>query len=147
MKFYTCKYCYSEFKPIRRNIQKYCSNTCRSKAHHQKMKNKTIAPNTSLNLENGNELKENISNKTKIDSMSMSGIGNAATGALLANSLQKLLTPNNSKAASKGDIEDLKSFLRQRYFIIKNMPLNHLGQTPHFDIQTQNIIYMTCFKN
>ena len=78
MEFYTCKYCYKEFDPKRRRVQKYCSNSCRSKAHHARKKTETKLP-----IISDSETKTEVSTlptkpeKTTVDSMSLAGTGNA----------------------------------------------------------------------
>ena len=99
-RFYICEYCIQEFEPKRRRVQKYCSNTCRSKAHHAKKTDKN-------NLRKTPQLK-NITKvpdfsptpkKTKIDSISTAGISNAAIRTLTADSLKDLFTKEPNRLA------------------------------------------------
>ncbi|WP_452223518.1 hypothetical protein [Lacinutrix chionoecetis] len=142
MEFYTCKYCFSEFKPTRRRVQKYCSGTCRSKAHHARKTNeinsptqKIIAPPLSLSL-------DTTPTKTKVEAMSASGVGNAAAGSLLAEGIKNVFTADKNKPATKGDIADLKSHLSKRYLPIKNMPFDQFGRLPYYDVSTESVIYL-----
>ena len=43
--------------------------------------------------------------KERVQTMSFSGIGKAAAGALAADGIKALLTPNDSKPATKGDLK------------------------------------------
>ena len=38
---YKCDYCSKKYKPKRRRAQKYCSNSCRSKAYRKRQLTKT----------------------------------------------------------------------------------------------------------
>lgn len=135
MKQYTCKYCYKEFEPKRRRVQIYCSNTCRSKAHHAK---KTNLDKPVLKEDYSSSTKPTLS---KIESMSASGVANAAAGTIIASSLKNLLTSVENKPATKKDIAELKSLLLNRYILVKNLPKNIYGQLPYFDIKDQKIVY------
>ncbi|MFY0712766.1 hypothetical protein J1D01_03750 [Seonamhaeicola sp. NFXS20] len=133
-KYYTCQYCYQEFVPKRRRVQKYCSNTCRSKAYHER-KTKGNLPVTS------EEKLPKSENTEQKDSMSLSGVGNAAAGSLLADGIKALVTKNDNKAATKGDIKELINKLTSRYYEVKNIPPRSDGAIPYFDIETNMIVY------
>lgn len=145
MKLYTCEYCYKAFEPRRRRVQKYCSNTCRSKAFHAKKnnKNKPVLKNNILKDSNI----ENTPPSTKIDSMSISGVGNAAAGNLIASGLKSFLTPNQNKPATKGDIDNLISLFNKRYLPIENIAVNQFGQFPFYDVQTKSVVYLNLNNN
>jgi len=140
MKLYTCKYCYKEFSPTRRRVQQYCSNTCRSKAHHKrKTENNKITTNNKLSTA---PPLPSTPSKTKIDSMSTSGIGNAALGNLIADGLKSIATSNKNKPATKGDLDALKNLLTSRYLPINNMQLDQYGNRPYYDIETKSVVYL-----
>jgi len=140
MKLYTCEYCYNEFEPARRRVQKYCSNSCRSKAYHLRKTNTKKLP--SQTLDSKINLLKPIPSKTKIDNMSASGVGNAAVGSLLADGIKSIVTADKNKAATKGDIAELKALFNKRYLPIKNMPLNGLGRLPYYDVSNESVVYL-----
>ncbi|SDH29973.1 hypothetical protein [Winogradskyella thalassocola] len=135
-KFYTCEYCYKEFEPKRRRVQRYCSNTCRSKAYHAR---KTSALVTTKSdkvsvLENSPE--------TSIEKMSLPGVGNAAVGILAVDILKNIITKESNKPATKGDLTQLIENLNRRYHLIKNMAPNAFGQYPYFDLVEGVVVYL-----
>ncbi|WP_372938683.1 hypothetical protein [Seonamhaeicola sp.] len=134
-KYYTCQYCYQEFVPKRRRVQKYCSNTCRSKAYHERKTkgNLPVTPEETLPKSENTEQK---------DSMSLSGVGNAAAGSLLADGIKALVTKNDNKAATKGDINLLLEKLGGRYHLVKNMTPNSEGAHPYYDLLDGKIVYL-----
>ncbi|WP_339729549.1 hypothetical protein [Maribacter stanieri] len=133
-----CKYCGGDYVPKRRGAQKFCSNSCRS-----------------LNWKNNQQIKElKVPDVNSIDEkpvlvqkpsfhekMSLAGIANAAAGAAVSEIAKNIITPNANKPATKKDIEDLKAFLKSRYFLVKNMRRDIHGRQAYFDIITGNIIY------
>lgn len=133
--FYNCKYCFKEFEPTRRRAQKFCSNTCRSKAHHAKKSIKNIK---------GITVPENTQNSkpttNKVEKMSFAGLGNAAAGSLTADGLKHLFTDPKNRPATKADIAEIASKIK-RYHKILNLPPNLQGALPYFDLETKNVIY------
>ena len=79
---YTCGYCRVPFVPKRRGVQKYCSNSCRVRAHQIKKR--------ALLEENEKQEKTTQSSKIKIDQMSISGVGNAVTGTAAVMAINRL---------------------------------------------------------
>ena len=140
MKYYTCDYCYNDFEPKRRNAQKYCSATCRSKAYHQRKKS-LEATNTAI--KDYTEPTDNISNDiTNKQTMSLAGVGNATAGSLAADMLKGLLTKGENKPVTKGDLQHLINTLKGRYHFIKNIPNNNFGEIPYYDIETKMVVYL-----
>ncbi|WP_047547277.1 hypothetical protein [Psychroserpens sp. Hel_I_66] len=135
--FYICKYCYQEFTPKRRRVQKFCSNTCRSKAHHARKTKKVSGITKSEKL----SVPDNIPAPKK-EGMSMAGVGNAATGTLAAQALTKLFTKESNKPATKGDLIQLVEKLNGRYHLITNMNPNFKGEYPYFDLVDGILIYI-----
>lgn len=133
---YTCQYCGKDYKPNRRKKQKYCSNSCRTRAFVIRTgKGLKSLPNESSN-----------SAEKKSESMSWAGVGNAAAGTLainLATNLAtNLFTNEENKPATKKDLKNLIGNLNQRYHSIKNLPNRLDGALPYFDTQTQRIVYL-----
>ena len=141
MKYYTCLYCFNEFEPTRRRVQKYCSNTCRSKAHHAR---KTISNKPKLENKNLTNIETSSTPTiTKIDSMSTSGVANAAVGNVIAGGIKSFFTAEKNKPATKGDINDLITLIKKRYLPIQNMPMNQHGEFPYYDVETKNVVYLS----
>lgn len=129
---YICQYCSKEYKPNRRQKQKYCSNSCRTRAF-------AIRKLKGLNLpsaENKN------AQKKKSETMSWAGVGNAAAGTAAVNLASHLFTKEENKPATKKDIKEVKSLLMTKYHEIKNMALRPDGTKPFYDIQTKSVVYL-----
>lgn len=129
---YICQYCAKDYKPKRRKIQKYCSNSCRTRAFNSKNELGQSKP------ENLPEIKE----VSKIGKMSMAGVGNAAVGTLAINALTSLLTKEENKPATKRDIKEIKDLLLDRFHEVNNMQLDLVGSKPFYDLETKTIVYL-----
>ena len=129
---YTCQYCSKQYKPNRRKKQKYCSNSCRTRAFMIKNGNSAILP-----VKN-----KKADNPTKIEQMSLAGIGNAAAGTLAVTALTSLLTNTQDKPATKGDINNLLHQITQRYYPILNSVQGKDGTKPFYDMDTKTIVYL-----
>lgn len=129
---YRCQYCGKDYKPNRRKKQKYCSNSCRTRAF-------VIRNTNGLSL-----VKKDIKEKepTKIEKMSMAGVGNAAVGTLAVKAITSLLTPEENKPATKKDLQNLVASIKQRYHPILNAAANHDGSKAYYDMETKNIVYL-----
>lgn len=133
---YNCHYCNKTYKPNRRKKQKYCSSSCRSRAFT--LRNTKLVPATTV-IEN----EQNEQNaKIKIDKISMAGVGNAAIGTLAVNVVSNLLTSEGNKPATKNDIQNLTTILKNRYHPISNIPIRSDGTKAFYDFQTQTIVYL-----
>lgn len=105
---YVCNYCKKEYIPSRRGIQKFCSNSCRTRSHQIKKQNANgLSKNTNL-------AKLKPLPKTKIDQISAVGVGNAALGSALVDFGKHIFTPEHQKAATKGDIKNLENKIVKR---------------------------------
>jgi hypothetical protein len=142
MKYYNCEYCFNEFVPTRRRVQKYCSNTCRSKAYHER---KTSNSQTQVTSNQEVIIKAPnlppIPNKIKVETMSLAGTGNAVVGNLIADGLKSVLKAPENKPATKGDIDMLTSKIVKRYHRINNLAKRQDGALPYFDMETNEIFY------
>ena len=138
-RFYVCNYCHKDYEPKRRRIQKYCSQSCRSKAYHAR----TTTTKTGLAVQTKDTTSQlaNIRNKAKIETMSPAGIGNATVGALAADGIKALMTHNDDKPATKGDIKNLVSEINGRYHFVTNLPHRYDGALPYFDLDANMIVY------
>lgn len=134
---YTCNYCGKEYKPARRRIQKYCSNSCRVRAYHLK-KRKVVANSSSISAPS-NEFERQ---KNKVEAMSWAGVGNAAAGTLAVNALSSLFMSEENKPVTKKDFKEIKELFFNRYYPIKNMASDAHGNDPHYDIETKSIVYL-----
>lgn len=129
---YTCHYCGKDYKPNRRKVQKYCSNSCRTRAFVIKSGKGLVGINPE------NKKKDPI----KIEKMSFAGVGNAAVGTLAINLATSLLTSEENKPATKKDLENLFGNLKQRYNRILNLPAQADGKKAFYDTQTKCIVYL-----
>ena len=130
-RLYNCDYCKKDFLPTRRKVQKFCSNSCRVKSHHQKIKvnNKSATSNPESQIK-----------KTSIDKMSFAGVGNAAAGVAAVSLLTHAFTKEENKPATKKDLQNLANKFK-RYHRIRNMNPNFNGQLPYFDIEYGFLVY------
>jgi len=159
--FYTCEFCQTNFKPKRRKIQRFCSNTCRSKNHHHKNNLKKESLPT-LNPYKRLTKKEEVipsleaeviiaepQKKQKIEKVSGAGIANAVIGNLAAQALIEGAKYALGSKKNQPATNELKNPFTQRYFKIYNMEPRFDGALPHFDMQTSKIVYIPDqnFKN
>ena len=128
---YTCQYCGINYTPKRRKKQKYCTNSCRTRAYQLRNPKlgSTVLP-VGLKPES-----------VKIDKMSFAGVGNAAAGVAVVKLAERLFTADENKPATKKDLKNLESKLVNRYYPIKNGQKNMLGKLPYFDVETSSIVY------
>jgi hypothetical protein len=129
---YTCQYCGKEYKPNRRQQQKYCSNSCRTRAFViRKIQGLNLPSTESKNTE-----------EKKSETMSWAGVGNAAAGTIAVNLAASIFTKEENKPATKKDIKEVKNLLMTRYHSIKNVPPRPDGARPFYDLQTQSLVYL-----
>ena len=138
MKYYICEYCYKEYIPKRRGVQKYCSNSCRSNAC--RIRNSKDSKVKSVRTVNETSVKAK-------EQMSMSGVGNAVAGTILANTIKTVFTKENNKVATKDDLKQLTERLLGRYHLVKNMYPNEKGDYPYFDLVENIVVYMKPHNN
>ncbi|MFN7014317.1 MAG: hypothetical protein ACK4ON_08625, partial [Bacteroidia bacterium] len=79
---------------------------------------------------------------TKIDKMSIQGIGNAAVGTLAVQIATNLFTSEENKPATKKDLQNLIGSLKQRYYPVLNIPSMQDGSKAYYDMETKNIVYL-----
>ncbi|MBW2936794.1 hypothetical protein KXJ69_01670 [Aureisphaera sp. CAU 1614] len=135
---YECEYCHREYVPKRRFAQKYCSNSCRSKAYY--IRNRYSEP--SKKIQSNKKVKSKKKEKTQIDKMSLAGVGNAAMGNLAVNLLSKALTPEHNRPATKEDIIELKSLIKGSLLPIKNIGRDEFGKNPFYDVANQMVVFI-----
>lgn len=133
---YKCEYCKKKYVPKRRRVQKFCSNSCRVSFHRLKNQGEE---KKSTELQIKEEEKE--TSKVKIDQISVSGVANSAIGTGIVELTKNIFTAEENRPATKGDILKLGASLK-RYHHIKNLPPNLMGQIPHFDLYTSNLVYL-----
>ena len=128
--YYLCQYCGKNYIPTRRVVQKYCSNSCRTRAYQ--MRN----PKATLSVSNPKKVEP-----TKIEKMSIAGVGNAAVGTLAVNALTSIFTSEENKPATKKDLKNMIGAINGRYHPIRNLPMRNDGALPIYDFETQEVIY------
>ena len=103
-RLYECYYCKKEYLPKKRGLQKFCSNSCRVRSHQLKNKKTNVAE----------VIKEKTkTEKTKIEQMSLAGVGNAAAAMFGFKIITDLMTKFENKQATKQDVIQLKLKLSQ----------------------------------
>ncbi|OIQ30497.1 MAG: hypothetical protein BM564_03785 [Bacteroidetes bacterium MedPE-SWsnd-G2] len=145
---YICDYCQKEYLPRRRGIQKYCSNSCRSRGYQ--IKSKSTSSNLPVKKETESLVAKSTSEKKapaiKVDSMSSAGVGNSTTGTVIGNAAYELgkaiFTPEVNKPATKGDLNKIAQLISNQYLPILNLGPNNLGYFPHYDTKTQKLVYL-----
>ena len=150
---YTCQYCYKEYEPTRRRVQKYCSTACRVSAHKlRKQITEVNEEEVQLPTIQNNDVVEPVATEfydpvQKVDKMSEAGVGNAMVGNLLADALKsigKSILPDENKPATKREVNELKSLIKgDRYLPIRNLPPNQYGQYAYFDIERWELVYFS----
>lgn len=130
-KHYTCNYCFEEYVPKRRRVQKYCSNTCRSKAYHYRTQSNQVSESKS----------KKPNSKMKVEKMSLAGIGNSAVAVVGVNLLTKAFTKEENMPSTKADLKRLEDKLK-RYHRVNNLEQRMDGTIPYFDLETKTIIYL-----
>ncbi|MFC0604265.1 hypothetical protein [Winogradskyella pulchriflava] len=116
-------------------MQKYCSNTCRSKAFHARKIN-------ALTTQTDQGIVPLDTPTPQQESLSLAGISNAAAGVLAVEGVKRLLTKEENKPATKKDLAQLVEKLSNRYHLIKNMNPNAQGAYPYFDLLEGKIVYL-----
>ncbi|WP_296317647.1 hypothetical protein [Winogradskyella sp. UBA3174] len=133
---YICKYCIKEFEPKRRRVQKYCSDTCRSKAFHARKTNKELTTKSNdIGIPNNQPTPPS-------QKMSTAGVGNVVAGVLAINAAKAIFTKEHNKPATKGDLKALSEKLQGRYHLVKNLQQNSHGQLPYFDLEMNIVVYL-----
>ncbi|TCK68067.1 hypothetical protein DFQ05_1852 [Winogradskyella wandonensis] len=158
-KYYICNYCYQEYIPKRRHHQKYCSNSCRSKAYHIRQRNNnnnnnnepataTDAGDVTKDLvkaqENSITQKDTKPNKT--EAISAAGVGNAAIGALTADIFKAIVINKEDRPVT---LKDIKALLgaKKRYYKVNNLPMRLDNTHPIFDTETGEVLYVSLFES
>lgn len=133
----TCNNCGNDYTPSRKGVQKFCSNSCRSRYWFLKQKDKKVTEKDIAPIS-----EDNILPKTKQEQISFAGVGNATAGTLIADGLKSVLTKSENKPATKKDIQELKDLIFQRYLPVNNMENDAIGRRAFYDIQTKHIVYI-----
>lgn len=127
---YTCHNCGRNYIPKRRVVQKYCCNSCRTRAF--------MLRNSKTGLSIPDIKKKE---PTKIETMSLAGVGNTVAGVAVVKLAEILFTSEANKPATKSDIKKLEAKIIKRYYPVKNMPLNVNGLKPYFDLDSSRVVY------
>lgn len=130
---YQCRYCGKQYKPRRRYKQLFCSNSCRVNSFNKKKSEVSNVPILGIKIDQSKDAKN--------ETMSWAGVGNGAAGVIAVNALTHLLTKEENRPATKKDVKDIIASIKQKHFLVKNMPPKPDGSVPFFDIETCMIIY------
>ena len=134
--YYTCAYCAVDFVPKRRRVQKYCSNSCRSKAYHLQKNGPPLQGVT------GGGTPPEKESDNQPEKMSLAGVGNAAAGTAAVTILANLLTKEENKPATKADLQKIVQHLN-RYHRIENLERDALGRFPYYDMSKNILVYFS----
>jgi len=134
---YNCLYCHEEYIPKRRYSQKYCSNSCRSKAYH--IRNRSNKKQQSPLPQQ--EKTETIKQET--EKVTLAGVVTAITGSILSDMIQTLYKTPDNKSATKGDIKLVLDYILQvrQLYKIEDGPTGSNGEIAYFDIFSKRIVY------
>jgi hypothetical protein len=130
-----CIHCGGDYIPKRRGVQKFCSNSCRSR--HWLLKQPQIKV-PAITEELKNQL-PNIKSEPKKDAMSFAGVGNAVAGVAAVEVAKSIFTPEDNKPATKKDIKEIKSLISNRYLPVNNLGNDGFGRRPFYDVETGNV--------
>ncbi|MAL60199.1 MAG: hypothetical protein CMC14_09135 [Flavobacteriaceae bacterium] len=131
-----CIQCGADYIPRRRGVQKFCSNTCRSR--HWQLKQEMPKKKKKKALKK----KKHSSQKNRKEKISFAGISNAAIGHTAVDLIKNIATPESKKPATKGDINELKSLIKGNLLPIKNMENDAFGKSPFYDVTNQLVVFL-----
>jgi hypothetical protein len=130
-----CIHCNADYIPTRRGVQKFCSKSCKSRYWYLKQNFLTKdLPVINQNIISTQNLKE--------EKISLASVGNTVVGVAVVEATKYLLTAPENKPATKKDIQELKALIKGHYLPIKNMDKNAFGQSPFYDVETGNVVFL-----
>lgn len=133
---YVCEHCGIAYVPKKRNIQKFCSTSCRVSAFNLKTKKSQTLTENIQNIEESNKVIE------KEETINAAGIGNAAIGSVIVEGAKHFLTHPENRPATKGDLDRLEISLKSRYHPVINLANNIDGTKPYYDNITKKLVYL-----
>jgi hypothetical protein len=135
---YTCLYCHEEFIPARRHVQKYCSDSCRSKAYHIRKRDEKVKDKSNSLASSDN--KPPKQNHKKNSLLKADTIVSAAAANLLAQGIISIFTKDEDKTVTRKDFRQLLELQSNRFHRINNLPLEN-GKQPYFDLYKGIVVY------
>ena len=138
---YSCDYCQEEFIPTRKGVQRFCKSNCRKKYSYHKNK---VTSKAKPKVELSQKLEELQHKKNKVKEMSWPGVGNGLGANLAMEGIKATINafkPEENKPATKGDIEDLKKLINNRFLLVENINPDPMGRKAYFDVRTSKILY------
>ena len=142
-KIENCLHCNKEYIPNRVGHQKFCSDSCRSRRWYLKNNALHSTIQSPEKLAKKKETKKEKENTQKPGLINLPDIINTGLGVGLYEGLKRLLTSIENKAATKKDIQELKSFIRGRYLPVNNGNKDAYGKTPYYDVETKTVVYFS----
>lgn len=140
MRHCTCKHCNKLYIPRRYGAQKYCSNSCRSRAFQLRKAHK-------ISVSKKEEASKSDEKKFQQPKINMADISNAALGAAAYDLGKRVFTPSDKQPATRKDIDDLYHKLEERYHPVHNAPKRNDGTYAFYDKQTKEVIYLKVKQN
>lgn len=136
-----CKNCSKLYIPKRRGAQKYCSDSCRSRAY-QKRKSTGLKKPADLTTKKSEEVKNESSS-----TINAASIMNAFIAAFGYDAIKGLLTPAGSKPVTRNDLNKLIEKIDQRYIPLRNIPMKNDGTYAFCDKKTEALVYLKIKQN
>ena len=130
-----CLHCSDDYIPTRRGLQKFCSKSCKSRYWYLKQNYTKDVTQDAIENKVANP-------NTKVDKMSLAGVGNAAAGAAVVEVVKTVFTTQDNKRATKKDIKELKTLITGRYLPVNNAGKDSMGRSPFYDVETGNVVYI-----
>ncbi len=130
-----CLHCNDDYIPTRRGVQKFCSKSCKSRYWYlkQNYRKDVVKDSTEEKVEK---------QKAKVETMSLSGIGNAVVGTVVVEGVKHILTSPENKPATKKDIQDLRALIFGRYLPVNNTGKDSMGRSPFYDVETGDVVFL-----
>jgi hypothetical protein len=130
-----CLHCNDDYTPTRRGVQKFCSKSCKSRYWYLKQ---NFKGKVEKSITERNDAKQN----SKVETMSLAGVGNAAAGVAVVETAKYLLTAPENKPATKKDIQELKALIKGRYLPVNNAEKDAMGRSAFYDVETGNVVFL-----
>ena len=133
---YICHYCGKTYVPRRRYVQRFCCTSCRVNAFKRRIRSSSADSVKGLSLPQ----KEGVKDEQKIN---LAAIGNAAIANVFTDFTKNVLTREENKSATKGDIwAFVNQQSQQRYLPVRNAPNRNDGTAAFYDTVLKQVVYL-----
>lgn len=142
MRHCNCKHCEKLYIPKRYGAQKYCSDSCRSRAYQLRKSVGLKKPSIQ-----SKDKTEEVKNETSPTTINAASIMNAFIAAFGYDAIKGLLTPAGSKSVTRNDLNKLIEKIDQRYIPLRNIPMKNDGTYAFCDKKTESLVYLKIKQN